>query len=418
MRRRLRSRPHPIRPRMGRAGRVAAGSEHPRPSRAPLLLILLLVLLPAACEPGEAGRDGVVEHPIPDSLATHPDQAVVVPADPDAPAPEAARAFGSLLLGHTVLQTIGVEDGPDEYVLGDIADARLLPDGTVGVVDRQAAEVRFYDPAGSHLSSLGGPGEGPGEFSHPSLLLVPSPARLWVMDPPRGIHRFSPGAEGWEFQDRLTLEGRPGHGCTSAGGVVVHMGLPSPDAEPGPVLHRLDGDGQSVDAFALPYRYDYWLVRERMNQGVIACPEGDTTILGLTAMNRVEAYSANEGRLLWHATFEGMAVPPVEERPRPEGEPGVGLQRPDGPVVHTLTGVTAVADAPVVVVQFARQSVEDLEAGVARPSFETFVLDVHAGEGTYLGDTLPRILWAGGDRALFASADPYPRIKLVALGTD
>ena len=39
-----------------------------------------------------------------------------------------------------------------------------LEDGTVVVADRGANELRLFDAAGGFIRSLGGPGEGPGEF--------------------------------------------------------------------------------------------------------------------------------------------------------------------------------------------------------------------------------------------------------------
>lgn len=60
--------------------------------------------------------------------------------------------------------TIGTLDGRDEQQLFRVRDATRLPDGRLAVVNGGTSEVRFYDADGVHLRSVGGRGEGPGEF--------------------------------------------------------------------------------------------------------------------------------------------------------------------------------------------------------------------------------------------------------------
>jgi hypothetical protein len=45
-----------------------------------------------------------------------------------------------------------------------VADATLLPDGTIAVADGGSSEVRFYSSTGTFLRAVGKDGEGPGEF--------------------------------------------------------------------------------------------------------------------------------------------------------------------------------------------------------------------------------------------------------------
>ncbi len=59
---------------------------------------------------------------------------------------------------------IGVEEGPEEYVLMQPDDIGVDGDGNIFVSDQRAGEVRVYDRAGTHRLSFGRRGEGPGEF--------------------------------------------------------------------------------------------------------------------------------------------------------------------------------------------------------------------------------------------------------------
>lgn len=59
---------------------------------------------------------------------------------------------------------IGHLEGDPAYTFGDVADARLLPDGGIAVADRQRHSVRVFGPDGALLRELGGEGAGPGEY--------------------------------------------------------------------------------------------------------------------------------------------------------------------------------------------------------------------------------------------------------------
>ncbi|MCY4571728.1 MAG: hypothetical protein OXF01_02910 [Gemmatimonadetes bacterium] len=62
------------------------------------------------------------------------------------------------------LLTIGVVAGEPEYEFSYVVGAfRLAPD-TIVVLDDDAGELRFYDGLGNHIRTVGGRGEGPGEF--------------------------------------------------------------------------------------------------------------------------------------------------------------------------------------------------------------------------------------------------------------
>ena len=60
--------------------------------------------------------------------------------------------------------TIGEFDGPEEYLLFQASGARRLSNGNILIANGGTHELRFYDPDGTHIRSVGGEGDGPGEF--------------------------------------------------------------------------------------------------------------------------------------------------------------------------------------------------------------------------------------------------------------
>ncbi|MXW09170.1 MAG: 6-bladed beta-propeller [Gammaproteobacteria bacterium] len=61
--------------------------------------------------------------------------------------------------------TIGMLDGPEEYLFGRIGSVAVNDDGTVYILDRLEQHVRVFDSLGVYLETLGRRGEGPGEFT-------------------------------------------------------------------------------------------------------------------------------------------------------------------------------------------------------------------------------------------------------------
>lgn len=90
--------------------------------------------------------------------------------------------------------SIGNLDGPEEYTFGRIASLAVDDDRKVYVLDFQAQHVRVYDATGTHVETLGRPGEGPGEFQRANGLALLPDGRLLVRELRGGVlHVFVPG---------------------------------------------------------------------------------------------------------------------------------------------------------------------------------------------------------------------------------
>lgn len=134
-----------------------------------------------------------------------------------------------------LLIAIGDEDGPPEYLFGDVAGLDVMADGTIAVLDGHAAEVRTFAPDGSFIRRIGRRGEGPGEFSgEASLALVAVAPESFVVPDIMGqsINRYSlagevTGLRRFDIQQtyipewRAASDGMPVVRISSGGGEVV-----------------------------------------------------------------------------------------------------------------------------------------------------------------------------------------------------
>ena len=76
--------------------------------------------------------------------------------------------------------SIGVEAGADEYMLGQISSV-YATDDRIYVVDSQVPAVRVYDHEGSFVRNLGGKGQGPGEYTFPTIVAADEDGRVFLV---------------------------------------------------------------------------------------------------------------------------------------------------------------------------------------------------------------------------------------------
>lgn len=85
-------------------------------------------------------------------------------------------------LADSPLVRVGVREGDAPYQLHDVRFAARLSDGRIMVVDGGSQEVRWYSSAGTHRSTLGRRGAGPGEFGNIRSAVVTRGDSVVIMD--------------------------------------------------------------------------------------------------------------------------------------------------------------------------------------------------------------------------------------------
>ncbi|MFC1660052.1 6-bladed beta-propeller, partial [Gemmatimonadota bacterium] len=93
--------------------------------------------------------------------------------------------------------SIGMFDGPEEYIFGSIVSLAAATDGTIYVMDRQVPALRVYNSDGTYRTTFGRKGGGPGEYERPDGgLNVLSDGRVLLRDPGNArIQVYSPAGE-------------------------------------------------------------------------------------------------------------------------------------------------------------------------------------------------------------------------------
>ena len=132
-------------------------------------------------------------------------------------------------LGTEPTLTIGAVTGDPNYLFQGVSHALRLDDGTIVVADRGANELRLFDAAGGFIRSLGGPGEGPGEFQLLNEVWTRGDTIL-VSDNMQS--RISVFERGGDVLETTPVEVAPGRGSRSpksefADGTLLVLNAPS-----------------------------------------------------------------------------------------------------------------------------------------------------------------------------------------------
>ncbi len=92
---------------------------------------------------------------------------------------------------------IGVFEGEDHYMFGDIRSLAVAPAGEIYLMDVHVPALRKYAPDGRYLATFGREGEGPGEYRGPDGgLAVLGDGRVVLRDPRNArLQLYSPDGE-------------------------------------------------------------------------------------------------------------------------------------------------------------------------------------------------------------------------------
>lgn len=140
----------------------------PRPS---IILVPSLLAALTSCEP-ESPSDGPTRETLPNGavLVRYP----TLPAT-DSVGPEVIEARVDVQFG-------SLEGDDPNLTFGALRGVQAASDGTIYVLDEQAAEVRVFDSSGEYLRTITRRGEGPGEIGGANGILLSGDTLLWIHD--------------------------------------------------------------------------------------------------------------------------------------------------------------------------------------------------------------------------------------------
>jgi len=99
--------------------------------------------------------------------------------------------------------SIGVLDGPEEYIFNRIFDIDADSKGNIYVADSGDKLIKVFDKNGKYLNSFGREGEGPGEFKGISRIFISKNDKIYVYD--RNLRRITVFNNDLKFEKSFPL---------------------------------------------------------------------------------------------------------------------------------------------------------------------------------------------------------------------
>lgn len=194
-------------------------------------MCLIALSLASACADGS--------HP--EDLLSLRDSAGVQIVENAAPAP---MSEGGWVVSPDPILEIGALEGPEEYTFDRIGSVLGVSDGQILISNLGTNEFRFYGLDGVFRNSVGGTGEGPGEFMMIYKVWLGAADTLWVNDARLG--RLTMLGPDGEFVKQIRIQGKPemgfptAFGSSSVGGFWVTSGTGGFGAGADGLLERSD----------------------------------------------------------------------------------------------------------------------------------------------------------------------------------
>ncbi|MFQ5742675.1 MAG: 6-bladed beta-propeller [Acidobacteriota bacterium] len=327
---------------------------------------------------------------------------------------EQRRVFGQLSNAR-LLARIGVQEGPAHEMFGEIRSVVLDDEGHIYVLDSAFEEIRVFSTDGRFIQSVGGPGQGPGEFVKPMALAVDRGRNLlYVGDLSRRLHLFSltgkDDRRSIEYDRSIRLEMTPEDICLTEDELVLHgMRLANPERAGDPanvgarILHVANLSGEVRASFGSVYESPNSIVNYQVYEGWVACDSNRKLVFlaPKSLLAEIRAYEL-DGRSRWITAIRDFIPIHLEDLPN-----GSRMRLPAGGW-NRIGALTPVTDDYLLV----QESLVVSNQGQRVVKIHSFLVSMANGAAVYVGETLPRILAANKAHYATVRDEPYPELTV------
>lgn len=110
--------------------------------------------------------------------------------------------YGTLNLELSPPLIIGSEKD-DHYFFTSLREIKVDKEGRIYALDYKTARIQVYDINGKYISTIGGKGQGPGEFFVPYNLFIDEKGNIYVSDTMK--RKITVFAESWTYKESISL---------------------------------------------------------------------------------------------------------------------------------------------------------------------------------------------------------------------
>jgi len=278
----------------------------------------------------------------------------------------------------------------DEEMFGRIEDVAIDSRNRIFLLDSGRQIVGVYTVEGEYLATLGGRGQGPGEFERAQSMTTIDDQWLLVGNTFR-IEVFDISGE-IEFKESVQLQRPVNDLCVIGDTLYVHStGFTDEDEVSGENFRQMIHAYSLLSfdhlfSFGQSYRSTNPMAIDRMSSGTLSCNEvSSVVVFAFERMNVIQGYSAENGSLQWVTRIDDFNLPAITQTIR-DGRPTMSYGMPE-------SGIMDIISTPV---KFDKEfmTLQILRSPLDAPDdrrYHTFVLNSKNGTGSYLSNEIPEI---------------------------
>ncbi|MEX0944136.1 MAG: 6-bladed beta-propeller [Balneolaceae bacterium] len=286
--------------------------------------------------------------------------------------------------------SIGNFEGKGQEMFGRIEDVAIDSRNRIFLLDSGRQIVGVFTVEGEYLATLGGRGQGPGEFERALSMTKVKDQWLLVGNVFR-IEAFDISGE-IEFKESVQLQRPVNDLCAIGDTLYVHsIGFTDDDeVSEENYRHMIHAYSlQSFDhlySFGQSYKSTNPFVIDRMSIGSLGCNEASNMVVfAFERMNVIQGYSADNGSLEWVTRIDDFNLPAITESIR-DGRPAMSYGIPQSGIMDIISAPVAF-DKEYMILQVLRST----PGSATNRMYHTFVLNSANGTGSYLSDEIPEI---------------------------
>ena len=315
--------------------------------------------------------------------------------------------------GHTV----GVADGDSDDMIGQIRDV-AVSDSLVYYVDGSYSHVRAYNFEGHLADIIGGPGEGPGEFSLVRKVAVTGTGKdvhVVVGSAARTVSVFSRNRGGnHEFRTSFRVAAKFINSDMCAMHGHVYTTGYSEDLDG--VIHKYTLEGEYVSSFGERYNDPHLIVREKMAEGSnMECNTTHHTLLYTRPNAPIATAFTESGDMIWQIRLADARIASKGAKYVKTGHLAIGSLPP---LVGESGHLEITGEARGNSFWLTRR--ERLSEDGTRWANHFYKVDVLSGHGKYLGVHPVNFQLSSGivvrtmdqERLFTSRSAPYPQLGI------
>ena len=371
-----------------------------------LLFIISLAQRQRRQDGPDSGKDTI--HPTSENIPVITDPRFVL--RPEASEQGAENNFIDMT-EYEEIATIGLNEGNPHEMFGNIVDVATNYAGTLFVLDSEYNQVRVFDYDGSHISTFGGPGEGPGEFLYPWKVLLANIGRTVA------VHSINPFVHVFERQDATTFQLRSsfpddvqlGESGCAMNGYFYYLGFSN---ELDGVIHKYTLEGDRVASFGAPYKSSSPIATQVLSDsGYLACSEQHAMIAHIRSYVPVVTGYKETGEAAWQVLFPDFKPSRVEVSRTEDGRESIFL---GNPVIGENSFVDLFTDSSGDYFYVKHSTHVGPREDGSIVVHDVFRVDARTGEGSYLGNAPLGQMHTDLDDPYVITAwnYPFPRVKI------